>query len=126
MSFLFIIKKEDDFIKYAHYSGLTGLLLYAAFGSGIILWTCFCNYITDDPKRKKRNSIYGVLSCLFLASDMVIWINSWVYPPLAMPYDSNGEQITIFTHLFGISNLLQTILSYKIIIHKLKKKGNQK
>ena len=55
-------------------------------------------------------------------------ILSNIYPPIAMPYDSNGEQTTIFTQLFGISDLLQTILSYKIIknkiesIHKRKEK----
>lgn len=78
--------------------------------------------MTDDPKRKNRNTTYGVLSCLFLAADMVIWVNSWVYPPLAMPYDSDGEQTTIFTYLFSISSLLQTILSCEILIPKLKKK----
>jgi hypothetical protein len=88
-------------------------------GATIILWTCFCNKLTNDTHRKKRNIIYCVLSCLFLAGDMTIWLNSWVYPPIAMPYDSNGEQTTIFTQLFGVSDLLQTILSYKIVTNKI-------
>jgi hypothetical protein len=118
--------KEDDLIKYAHYSELTGFLLYIAFGTGIIIWTFFCNSLTTDKHQKRRNFIYGALSCLFLAGDMVIWLNSWVYPPFAMPYDKNGEQTTIFTNLYGITNLLQTILSFKIIANKLKNKRKEK
>lgn len=39
-----------------------------------------------------------------------------------MPYDKNGEQITIFTNLYGITNLLQAILSLKIIKEKITRK----
>lgn len=89
-------------MKYAHYSVASGLTTYAIIILAIIAVALITHRFGHLSKPAMR-FVYGlcITLTLFVIGDAIIWLNSWVYPPLSMPYDKYGEQITIFTYLIG-------------------------
>lgn len=90
-------------MKYSHYSMISGLSIYLLVALFVIVITLFIiknKHITIHFE--KAAIVLCIIQLISLVGDGIIWLNSWVYPPIAMPYDSAGEQVTIFTLTLGM------------------------
>lgn len=103
-------------MKYAHYSPLTGVLGYIFIAIQLIILFNLCRLIYQRSALKKPKHyrlitylLWVSLACIL--ADVLCWFNSWIYPPLAMPYDKNGEQLTIFAIILGICETISLLIT---------------
>ena len=112
-------------MKYAHYSVASGLTTYAIIIAAIAT-VALLTWRFGHLSKHVKQFVFGLclVLTLFVIGDAVIWLNSWVHPPFAMPYDKSGEQITIFTYLIGFFMPIYLVSCAYLIGTTIRRKTN--